>query len=155
VPEPSFFEAEIVIVEFKSYNSRSNDQIPAEMSKAEGEILCSEIQRLTCSIWNKEELPEQWKESIIVSVHKKGDKTDCNNYGGISLLSTAYILSNILPARLTPYNNEVIGDHQCVFRPNRSATDQIFFIRKILGKMGVKWNGVSTISRLQERLRIT
>jgi hypothetical protein len=29
-------------------------------------------------------LPDQWKESIIVSVHKKGDKTDCRNYCGIS-----------------------------------------------------------------------
>jgi hypothetical protein len=42
-------------------------------------------------VWNKEELPDQWKESIIVPVHKKGDKTDCNNYRGISLLSTSYI----------------------------------------------------------------
>jgi hypothetical protein len=36
------------------------------------------------------ELPDQWKESIIVPVHKKGDKTDCSNYRGISLLSTSY-----------------------------------------------------------------
>jgi hypothetical protein len=27
------------------------------------------------SIWNKEELPNQCKESIIVPVHKEGDKT--------------------------------------------------------------------------------
>jgi hypothetical protein len=38
------------------------------------------------SIWNKEELPDQWKESILVPVYKKGDKTDCSNYRGISLL---------------------------------------------------------------------
>jgi hypothetical protein len=31
-------------------------------------------------IWNKEELPHQWKESIVVPIHKKGDKTDCSNY---------------------------------------------------------------------------
>jgi hypothetical protein len=31
---------------------------------------------LNKSIWNKEELPDQWKESVIVPVHKKGDKTD-------------------------------------------------------------------------------
>jgi hypothetical protein len=46
--------------------------------------------QLINSIWNKEELPDHWKESIIVPVHKKGDKTDCNNYHGISLLSTSY-----------------------------------------------------------------
>jgi hypothetical protein len=31
-------------------------------------------------------LPQQWKESVIVPIYKKGDKTDCNNYWGISLL---------------------------------------------------------------------
>jgi hypothetical protein len=63
-------------------------------------------------MWNKEELPQQWKESIVVPIHKKGDNTDCNNYRGISLLSTAYkILSKILLARLTPYVNEITGDH--------------------------------------------
>jgi hypothetical protein len=33
-------------------------------------------------------------ESIIVSVHKKGDKTDYNHYRGISLLSTSYKISS-------------------------------------------------------------
>jgi hypothetical protein len=54
-------------------------------------------------------LPQQWKETIIIPIHKKGDKTDCNNYGGISLFLTAYkILSNILLASLTPYASEVV-----------------------------------------------
>jgi hypothetical protein len=44
------------------------------------------IHKLINSIWNKEQLPNQWKESIIVPIHKKGDKTDCNKYPGISLL---------------------------------------------------------------------
>jgi hypothetical protein len=62
--------------------------------------LRSETRELIRLIWNKEELPHQWKESVVVSIHKKGDKTDCINYRGISLLSTSYkILSNILLAR--------------------------------------------------------
>jgi hypothetical protein len=32
------------------------------------------IHKLITSIWNKEELPDQWKESIILPVLKKGDK---------------------------------------------------------------------------------
>jgi hypothetical protein len=97
-------------------------------------------------MWTKEELPQQWKKSIIVPIHKKGDMTDCNNYKGISLLSTAYkILSNILLARLTPYVSEVIGDHQCGFHCNRSTTDQIFYIQQILEK---KWEYNGTVHQL-------
>jgi hypothetical protein len=49
------------------------------------------------------------EESIIVPVHKKGDKTDCNSYRGIALLSTSYkILLNILLSRLAPYIDEII-----------------------------------------------
>jgi hypothetical protein len=97
-------------------------------------------------IWNKEELPHQWKESIVVPIHKKSDKTDWSNYGGMSLLSTSYkILSNIFLSRLTPYADEIIGDHQCGFRRNRSTTDPIFCIRQILEK---KWEYNGTVHQL-------
>jgi hypothetical protein len=60
----------------------------------------SVIHKLVNSDWNREELPDQWKESIIVPVHKKDDNTDCSNYCGISLLSTSYnILTNTLISR--------------------------------------------------------
>jgi hypothetical protein len=78
VPEPSLVEVKIVTGKLKSYKSPGTDQIPAELIKAGGETLYSETQRLICSIWNKEELPHQRKESIIVPIYKKGDKTDCN-----------------------------------------------------------------------------
>jgi hypothetical protein len=72
--------------------------------------LCSEIHKLIMLIWNKEELPHQWKESIVVPIHRKGYKTDCSNCRGISVLSTSFsILSNILLARLTPCADRIIG----------------------------------------------
>jgi hypothetical protein len=63
----------------KRNKSPNSDQILAELIHAGGEILLSAIHKLINSIWNKEELHDQWKESIIVPVHKKGDKTDFNN----------------------------------------------------------------------------
>jgi hypothetical protein len=91
-------------------------------------------------------LPDQWKESFIVPIHKKGDKADCNNYRGISLLSTSYkILSYIILSRLVPYKDEIIGDRQCGFRCNRSTTEQIFCIHQILAK---KWEYNETVRQL-------
>jgi sorting nexin-29 len=104
----------------KKYKSPGCDQIPAELIQAGGEILLSGIPKLINAVWNKEELPHQWRELIIVLVYKKGDKIDCNYYRGIPLLSTSYkILSNILLSKLYPYIDEVIGDHQCGFLCNK------------------------------------
>jgi hypothetical protein len=84
-------------------------------------------------------MPDQWKESIIVPVHKTGDKTDCNNYCGISLLSTSYkILSNILLSRLSPYIDEIIVDHQCGFRRNRSLLIRFSAFVRYWKKVGVQ-----------------
>jgi hypothetical protein len=143
VPEPSASEGEDAIGKLKWYKSPGVDQIPTELIQAGREILHSEIHKLIKLICNKEELPHQWKESIVVPTHKKGDKTDCNNYQGISLLSTSYkILSNILLTRLTPYADKIIGDHQCGFQHNRSTTDQIFYIQQILEKIW-EYNGTA------------
>jgi len=75
------------------------DQIAAELIKAGGGTICLEIHKLIISIWKKEKLSEEWKESIIVPIHKKEDKRDCNNYRGISLLPTTY---KIYPTSCSP-----------------------------------------------------
>jgi hypothetical protein len=48
--------------------------------KAGGRKIRSEIHKLIISIWNRKELPEEWKESIILPIRKNGDKTDFSNY---------------------------------------------------------------------------
>jgi sorting nexin-29 len=48
-------------------------------------------------------------------------------------------------ARLTPYVNEIIGDHQCGFHRNRSTMDQIFYIQQILEK---QWEYNGTVHQL-------
>jgi hypothetical protein len=68
----------------KRNNRPGSDDIPAKLIQAGGEISLSAIHKLINSIWNKEELPDQWKEFISVPIHKNGDKTNCNNYRGIS-----------------------------------------------------------------------
>jgi len=56
--------------------------------KEGGRTIHTEIHKHINSISNNEELPKEWKESNIVHIYKKGDKTDRSNYTGISLLST-------------------------------------------------------------------
>ena len=85
-------------------------------------------------------------ESVIVHIYKKGYKTDCSNYGGMSVFSAVYkILSNTLLSRLTPYAEEIIGDRQGGFQRNRSTTDHIFCILQILEK---KWEYNEAVHQL-------
>ena len=65
VPEPSEFEAEMAIEKLNSHKSPGIDQISAELIKAGCRTICCAIHKLIISIWNKEELPEEWKVSII------------------------------------------------------------------------------------------
>jgi len=124
----------LALQKLKSRKSPGIDQIPEELIKAGGGTTGHEIHKLIISISNKEELPVEWKESTIVPFYKKCDESVCSNYRGISLLPTTYkILSNILLSRLTPYSEEIILDHQCGLRCNRS-TDHIFCIRQIQEK---------------------
>jgi hypothetical protein len=75
-PGPSHLEVEIAIANIKKSKSSVSIQISAELIKAGSDTLMSVIHKLINSIWNKEVLPDQWKEPIIVSVHKNGNKTD-------------------------------------------------------------------------------
>jgi hypothetical protein len=53
VPEASLVKVEIAIGNLKSYKSLGTDHILAELIKAGGETLYSEMHRLICCIWNK------------------------------------------------------------------------------------------------------
>jgi hypothetical protein len=79
VPKPSASEVEVANVNFKRYKASGVDQIPGEPIQAGGKLLRSETHNVIKLISNKD-LPHQWKESIFLPIHKKGDKTDCSNY---------------------------------------------------------------------------
>jgi hypothetical protein len=126
----------MAIEKLKRHKSPGIDQTPANCLKQGTEQFARRsINTNYFSI--EEELPKECRGSIIVPIYKTGDRTECNKYRGITLLSTTYkILSNILLQKLTPYAQEITGDHQCGFRRIRSTTDHIFYIRQVLEK---KW----------------
>jgi hypothetical protein len=63
--EPSYLRAEIAVGKLKSYKSPGFDQTPAILIQAGGTALSSDIHKLINSIWNKKEVPQQWKESKL------------------------------------------------------------------------------------------
>lgn len=135
IAEPSLEEVKATIMKLKNNKAPGSDNIPAELIKHGGIALSVELHQLITQIWRNEELPEEWKMGVICPLHKKGDKLECGNYRGITLLNIAYkLFANVLYQRLLPYAEENIGEYQCGFRRDRSTTDQIFSVRQILEK---------------------
>jgi hypothetical protein len=61
VPEPGVSEFEMAIEKLNRHKSLGTDQIPAELINK----LYNSIWKLCNSIWNREEMPEQWKEYLF------------------------------------------------------------------------------------------
>jgi hypothetical protein len=138
VPEPSASEVEVAIRKLKRSKSAGVDQILAELIQAGGETLRSEIHKLIRLIRNKEKLPHQWKESIVIPIHKKDDKTESNNYRGISLLSTSYkILLNVLPLGLLHMQMKLLGIPHVNFGPIYQRLIKFSISGNYWRKMGV------------------
>jgi len=90
---------------------------------------------LVRQIWEEERIPEEWKETITVPLHKRGDRDRCDNYKGIALGNAAYkILSDIL-GKIKPYIEKVMGDCQNGFKDGRSVIDNIFALKIINEKL--------------------
>jgi hypothetical protein len=83
------------------------DLISAELIHARHDTLWPEIQKFIRSIRNKEELPEQWKKSIIVPIYNKGAKTDCSNntHTHIYIYIPVWVLSTMINEKTTTINN--------------------------------------------------
>ena len=69
-----------------------------------GNKLLNRIYEPVRQILEEERIPEEWKETIIVPIYKKGDRDRCENYRGIALGNASYkILANIILEKIKPF----------------------------------------------------
>ena len=113
-----------------------NDGIPAEVLKCHKESLVIELHRLLCLCWRDGSVPQDMRDANIVTLYKnKGDRSDCNNYRGISLLSTVgKLFARVALKRLQVLAERVYPDSQCGFRADRSTIDMVFSLRQLQEK---------------------
>jgi hypothetical protein len=73
------------------------DFIVAELFENSGQSLFEALHKIIVSRWVKEVMPKEWNNDLICPIIKEGDKLECKNYGGITLLNIAYeVLSCII-----------------------------------------------------------
>ena len=129
-------ELDTALKSLKNDKAPGQDGIPPEVLKHGGSELKSELLKLFNLCLEKGSLPQDMKDALIVTIYKKkGERSDCGNYRGISLLSIpGKILAKMILNRLLNLSEEVLPESQCGFRAGRSTTDMIFTIRQLQEK---------------------
>nr|KAG5688912.1 hypothetical protein BaRGS_009753 [Batillaria attramentaria] len=117
--KPSKAEIRKAIMTLRNGKAAGPDEIPAEAIKADTETAVNMLHILFSKIWEKEEVPAQWKEGIVHQAAKEGDLRDCSNYRGIMLLSVpGKVLNRILLERMREAVDPMLRDQQAGFRRN-------------------------------------
>ncbi|PFX12093.1 RNA-directed DNA polymerase from mobile element jockey [Stylophora pistillata] len=134
---PSMEEVQKAIKQISSGKAPDKDGIPAEIYKAAGPVTLNAFHSLLCSIWEEEDIPQEFRDATIISLYKnKGSKSDCGNYWGISLLSIAgkILVCIILNRLIFTISEHNLPEAQCGFRQGRSTTDMTFAVQQVQEK---------------------
>ena len=85
--------------------------------------------------WREGGVPQDMKDANIVTYKNKGDRGDCNNYSGISLLSVVgKLLACVVLKRLQVLADRVYPESKCGFRANRPTIEMVFSLRQLQDK---------------------
>ena len=119
----------------KNGKTAGDDGVVAELLKYGGKDVIEWIFELLTEIWRERKVPNDWKKSVLVPLHKKKDQTVCDNYRGISLLSVpGKVFCLVLLNRLEHIIDPQLQETQCGFRRGRGTIDQIWVTRQIVEK---------------------
>ena len=111
------------------------DGIQTETLRLGGAATVQWLKALFDSIWSSEVVPADWRKQVIIPIHKKGSRTDCDNYRGIALLSTpSKVFAKVILNRLKPWAEAHLCENQCGFRSGRSCADHLFTLRILMEK---------------------
>jgi hypothetical protein len=110
-------ELDQVLQKAKNRKSPGLDNINVELFKYGGQKLRETLLHLFNNIWKQRTTPSDWEEALIINIYKKGSRNVCNNYRGITLLSTASkLFANILKNKPNNYAEVILDESQNAFR---------------------------------------
>lgn len=134
--EPTVEELSKAIACLSTGKAPGEDGIPPEVIKSGKEAILPDLHELLCLCWREGSVPKDMRDAKIVTLYKnKGDRSDCNSYRGISLLSiVGKVFARVVLSRLQVLAARVYPESQCGFRAGRSTTDMVFSVRQLQEK---------------------
>ena len=128
-------EVEEAVKMLKKGKSAGVDNIPGELVQAGGEDMISVLHKICNKIWETGIWPKEWTQSLIITLPKKGNLQQCQNYRTISLIChPSKVMLRVILNRLRPHAERIIAEEQAGFRKGRSTTEQICNLRILCEK---------------------
>ena len=119
-------EMEAAVQSLKKGKSAGVDNIPAKLVQAGGEDVITVLTTICNKIWQAGEWSNPWTQSLVITLPKKGNLQQCQNYRTMSLIShPSEVMLKIILNRLKPQAAKIIAEEQAGFREGRSTTEQI------------------------------
>lgn len=135
--EPAILTSEVekAIKSQKLNKAPGPDKIRNELLRGTMEEICPILAQIFSNVMNSGNIPEQWFQSHIILIHKKGDKGDISNYRPISLMSNVYkLFAKVILERISTNLDESQPVEQAGFRKDFSTIDHIHTIKQIMEK---------------------
>ena len=134
--EPTLEELSKAIDILVSGKASGSDGIPPDLLKHCKTTLLHSLHVLLCQCWQEGAVPQDmWDAKIITLFKNKGERSDCNNYRGISLLSvTGKVFAKVILIGLQKLAERVYTESQCGFQAGRSTIDMVFSLCQLQEK---------------------
>ena len=125
-------EVEAAIKSMRNGKTTGNDKISKEMIEACEDLGTEKIVDLANTIYNSGVIPSQMKESVFITIPKKGDLLKCSNYRLISLMShVTKIILRVLMNRIKMKIYAEVSWSQFGFRKNKGTRNAVFVMRTL------------------------
>ena len=123
----------------KTKNCEGPDRLPLRVLKDGAMILAKPLSVLFHKIYERKEIPEQWKVSKVIPLHKKGKKEDIENYRPIAnLCSITKVFEKLILLRLEEIEKEnnidLTGYEQHGFKKKRSTVTAGLTLQTIIAR---------------------
>ena len=115
--EPTLEELSKTIDSLASGKAPGSDAIPPDLLKHCNTTSLHSLHVLLCQCWQEGAVPQDMRDAKIITLFKNmGERSDCNNYRGISLLSViGKVFAKVFLIQLQKLAERVYPESQCGF----------------------------------------
>ena len=130
--KPTTLQLSKAIDALSAHKAPGQDGIPPDIIKSGKTVLLKPLLELLHQCWSERKVPQDMRDARIITLYKnKGDRSDCNNYRGISLLIiVGKVFARVVLSRLQELAARIYPESQSGFRSDRSTVDMIFSVRQ-------------------------